>query len=107
MVDSFEQDRNVLAYLIIIEWNHLELTNPELEDVKGVFVDEFQFVHESDGEFHHGSHMSVRHLNFLQGAAERLLFTLIHACACACVCQTVNTLFSSPTGVCVSPVAAM
>lgn len=47
VVYSFEQNTNVLSYLLILKWNHLcnKLTDPELEDVKRVFVDRFQFVH--------------------------------------------------------------
>lgn len=37
-------------------------TNSELEVVKGVCVEDFQFSHQSDGELHHGAHEAVRHV---------------------------------------------
>lgn len=41
-------------------------------------VDELQFSHESECKLHHGSHVTVGHLLFLQGEPEIMLTNNIH-----------------------------
>ncbi len=105
-----------------------KLTNPQFEAVKRVCVDCLQFAHQSDGKLHHGAHMTVGHLHFLQGEPEimfklsRLSYLWYRTSFCfqnilsilfknrqkhSDPWKSEQTFLSSPGAGCVNPAAAM
>lgn len=101
----------------------LRLTNPELEAVEGVSVDELQFGHEGERKLHHGPNVTAGHLGCLQEepevtvqshsqSGESLTHSIIHSLSLHFRSYISDdgmflTFLPSPGGECVRPAAAM